>query len=59
MRDEKVETRKIEIETADFRTYKPETFTEKDGTMVTMRLCEELVAGRWEPFYLTIKRERG
>jgi len=24
-----------------------------------MRLCEELVAGRWEPFYLTIKRERG
>ncbi len=28
-----------------------ETFIREDGKAVSMWLCEELVEGRWEPFY--------
>jgi hypothetical protein len=42
---------RIRTETDDFRTYEPEMFTGEDGSVVTLRLCEELVDGRWEPFY--------
>jgi hypothetical protein len=42
---------RIRTETEDFRTYEPETLTSKDGSIVSLRLCEELVDGRWEPFY--------
>ena len=28
-----------------------ETFLREDGKAVSMWLCEELVEGRWEPFY--------
>ena len=48
---------RIRTETEDFRTYEPETFTDKDGSVVTLRMCEELVDGRWEPFY--VDREAG
>ncbi len=43
--------RRIVSGTEDFRTYGNETFHRPDGTTVVMRKCEELVAGRWEPFY--------
>jgi hypothetical protein len=43
---------RIRTETEDFRTYEPETFTNKDGCVITLRMCEELVDGRWEPFYV-------
>jgi hypothetical protein len=39
----------------DFRTYPPETFDDNGGT-ITMKLCEELVDGRWEPFYSIVER---
>lgn len=42
---------KSQTETADFRTYKPETVKDRHGNLVRMTLCEELVGGRWEPFY--------
>ncbi len=42
---------KIVSETEDFRIYERETFHRPDGTMVVMHKCEEIVAGRWEPFY--------
>lgn len=38
-------------ETADFRTYAPEILDEGDGRVTVTRLCEDLVGGRWEPFY--------
>lgn len=38
-----------------FRTYEPITTMREDGTMVTMQLCEDLVEGRWEPFYSVIR----
>ncbi len=42
---------KIVSETEDFRVYGNETFHRLDGTTVVIRKCEELIAGRWEPFY--------
>jgi hypothetical protein len=33
-----------------FRTWPPERRTCRDGTQVTIIVCEELVGGRWEPF---------
>jgi len=33
---------------------KTETFIRENGKPITMRLCEELINGRWEPFY-TVK----
>ena len=39
-----------------FRTYEPETVREANGSVVVMQLCEELVGGRWEPFYSIIER---
>ena len=30
---------------------KTETFIREDGKPSVMRLCEELIEGRWEPFY--------
>lgn len=37
--------------TPDFRIYEKETIRERNGRTVVMHLCEELVEGRWEPFY--------
>lgn len=37
--------------TADFRTYAPEILDDGDGRVRVVRLCEDLVGGRWEPFY--------
>jgi hypothetical protein len=36
---------------SDFRTYPAENVKARDGKLVTMTLCEELVDGRWEAFY--------
>ncbi len=44
---------RIVSETEDFRIYEKETVCEADGRTVVMHLCEELVEGRWEPFYAT------
>ncbi len=33
-----------------FRTCPPERRTCRDGTQLTVIVCEELVLGRWEPF---------
>jgi hypothetical protein len=49
---------RIRTETEDFRTYEPETYTDKDGSVVTLRMCEELVDGRWEPFYVIERPDR-
>lgn len=38
-------------ETADFRTYQPETVKGPKGKLHTLQLCEELTEGRWEAFY--------
>jgi hypothetical protein len=38
-------------ESPDFRTYQPEVVTGPTGEDITLQLCEELVDGRWEPFY--------
>ena len=54
--DEMKNRREIETQTADFRTYKPETLVEKDGSKVVVRLCEELIDGRWEPFLAIVKK---
>jgi hypothetical protein len=43
-------------ESPDFRTYEPEVVTGPTGEAVTLQLCEELVDGRWEPFYSTRQR---
>ena len=40
-----------------FRTYEPEWVTGHDGRQVLMRVSEELVEGRWEPF-ISIVGER-
>ncbi len=34
-----------------FRASRKLEYVLKDGKTVAMRLCEELVGGRWEPFY--------
>ena len=47
---------RIKSATEDFRTYEPETFTDRDGSIVVMKRCEELVDGRWEPFYVVRKQ---
>lgn len=45
----------ILTETADFRTYEPETVKGPNGKLHTIQLCEELTEGRWEPFYSILK----
>jgi len=35
----------------DFRAYPGERVKDRFGNTVNMRLCEELVEGRWESFY--------
>jgi hypothetical protein len=47
---------KIESESADFRTYEPETVMGNEGHQVTIQLCESLEDGRWEPFYSYVAR---
>lgn len=42
-------------QSADFRTYQPETVKNDQGRMVTIQLCESLEDGRWEAFYSTLK----
>jgi hypothetical protein len=42
---------KLRINQKDFRVYEPETVTNAQGKKIQMTLCEELVNGRWEPFY--------
>ena len=37
--------------TPDFRIYPVELVRDRHGRKVWMTLCEELVGGRWEPFY--------
>jgi hypothetical protein len=32
-----------------------EEVTNKDGKLMKLRLCEELVEGRWEPFYSVVR----
>ncbi len=51
--------RRILIETKDFRIYEPETFVDNAGHLISLRLCEELVEGRWEPFYAIGKVIKG
>jgi hypothetical protein len=41
-------------ETADFRTYEPFTVTDERGHTQVWTLYEELVEGRWEPFYSVV-----
>jgi hypothetical protein len=45
----------LQTETADFRTYQPETVKGPDGKLHTLQLCEEWVEGRWEPFMAILK----
>lgn len=40
-----------------FRTYEPITVADERGMLVTMQLCEDLVGGRWEPFYSLLNRQ--
>ena len=51
----------ITYETDDFRKYEPELVEDRTGTQIEMTLCEELdpESGRWEPFYVTRKRDSG
>jgi hypothetical protein len=42
-------------QTPDFRTYPPIQAKGDGGKVLTMQLCEELVEGRWEPFYSILK----
>lgn len=44
-------TLKLRISQKDFRVYEPETVTNAQGKKIQICLCEELVNGRWEPFY--------
>ena len=39
----------------DFRMYAAEVVQGAKGELVRMQLCEELVEGRWEPFYAMSK----
>lgn len=43
--------------TEDFRVYEPEACRSDEGTLRTIRLCEELVGGRWEGFYSVVAEE--
>ena len=45
-----MQTKRIATATADYRTYEPEILDDGDGEPVVVRLCEELVEGRWEAF---------
>jgi hypothetical protein len=51
-------SKKLQLKSAtqDFRTYEPEIVIDEDGSTVIMRKCEELVDGRWEPFYAIEKK---
>lgn len=40
---------------AGFRVYPPEEVTDRLGRRLRMRLCEELVGGRWEPFWSVMR----
>ncbi len=34
---------------------KTESLTRQDGKVIVMRLCEEKIAGRWEPFFSIVR----
>jgi len=42
---------KLIINQPDFRAYETQTFKDGLGQKIKMRFCEELVHGRWEPFW--------
>jgi len=46
--------KQLVINEKDFRAYKPEIISTSTRT-IKMQLCEELVEGRWEPFYAIVK----
>lgn len=48
-----MDEQRIVKETVDFRMYEPE-WVQGAHSMVLLQLCEELVEGRWEPFYATL-----
>ena len=50
-----VRQNRYKIVTDDFRIYEPETFVDENGLWIVMRKCEELINGRWEPFYIAEK----
>ena len=50
---EKME-KQLVINEKDFRAYKPEIVS-SSTRIIKMQLCEELVEGRWEPFYTIVK----
>lgn len=47
---------KLISETAGCRVYEDEIIHEEDGSTVVKHLCEELIDGRWEGFYIEVKR---
>lgn len=52
------QTQTYEYYGRDYRTAKELVVTtDRLGRRVTMRLCEELVEGRWEPFFSIVKTE--
>jgi hypothetical protein len=44
-----------QVEQPDFRCTHPYPATDANGRTVMLRLCEELVDGRWEPFISTCR----
>lgn len=45
-------------ESDDFRIVSRETAKNAQGETVIMTLCEDLVEGRWEPFYSVRKAKK-
>ena len=54
----KSQTQRWEISQPDFRCTKPKRVKLKNGTVVAMRECQELIHGRWEGF-VSISRPEG
>jgi hypothetical protein len=44
-----------QIEQPEFRCSYPYAVKDADGNVLMLRLCEELVEGRWEPFVSTCR----
>lgn len=49
---------KYDYTSKDFRNYKPEWVKDRYGNKTLLRICEELIGGRWEPFLSIIKEIR-
>lgn len=49
---------KYDYESKDFRTHKPEWVGDRYGNKTLLRVCEELIEGRWEPFVSILKEIR-